>query len=209
MTGPTEKQIEAWKAKAAVLRARGKNNTLHDIEQAADYLDAAALSAALAVEAGAEKPVAYRYRDFADGWILDHSEKSATEYAKQTGCAVQALWTYPPSLRQVVNALSDEQLRHIADSKDTGTCRSRILSALTTSPASSGVEGEAVAEASDLYRYCGADAYKWAEQFRLTALRLGYSDMDHGWLIGWFANAIEYSISVRHPAYPAPQTEGK
>jgi hypothetical protein len=33
---------EAWAAKAAVLRARGKNNTLHDINQAADYLDAAA-----------------------------------------------------------------------------------------------------------------------------------------------------------------------
>lgn len=90
-----------------------------------------------------------------------------------------------------------------------GGKRYHPLHALTTSPASSGVEGEAVAEASDLYRYCGADAYKWAEQFRLTALRLGYSDMDHGWLIGWFANAIEYSISVRHPASPAPQTEGK
>lgn len=35
----------AWAAKAAVLRSRGKNNTLHDINQAADYLDAAALSA--------------------------------------------------------------------------------------------------------------------------------------------------------------------
>jgi hypothetical protein len=31
-----------WVAKAAVLRSRGQNNTLHDIEQAADYLDAAA-----------------------------------------------------------------------------------------------------------------------------------------------------------------------
>jgi hypothetical protein len=32
----------AWKAKAAVLRMRGKNNSLHDINQAADYLDQAA-----------------------------------------------------------------------------------------------------------------------------------------------------------------------
>lgn len=45
--------------------------------------------------------------------------------------------------------------------------------------------------------YCGADAAKWAEQFRLTAIRLGYSDMDEGWLIGWFANAIETAAQVR------------
>ena len=45
--------------------------------------------------------------------------------------------------------------------------------------------------------YCGADAAKWAEQFRLTAIRLGYSDMDEGWLMGWFANAIETAAQVR------------
>ena len=37
----------------------------------------------------------------------------------------------------------------------------------------------------------GTDAAKWAEEFRHTAIRLGYSDMDEGWLIVWFANAIE------------------
>lgn len=42
----------AWVAKAAVLRSRGKNNTLHDINQAADYLDAAALSAQVQDVAG-------------------------------------------------------------------------------------------------------------------------------------------------------------
>jgi hypothetical protein len=36
----------------------------------------------------------------------------------------------------------------------------------------------------------GLDGAKWAAEFRTTALRLGYSDMDEGWLIGWFANAI-------------------
>lgn len=41
------------------------------------------------------------------------------------------------------------------------------------------------------------DASKWAAAFRQTALRLGYSDMDEGWLIGWFANAIENSHDVR------------
>lgn len=34
------------------------------------------------------------------------------------------------------------------------------------------------------------DAQEWATAFRSTALSLGYSDMDEGWLIGWFANAI-------------------
>jgi hypothetical protein len=37
----------------------------------------------------------------------------------------------------------------------------------------------------------GDDATKWAAEFRKTALALGYSDMDEGWLTTWFANAIE------------------
>lgn len=36
----------------------------------------------------------------------------------------------------------------------------------------------------------GMDGAKWAAEFRKTAIRLGYSDMDEGWLIGWFCNAI-------------------
>lgn len=36
----------------------------------------------------------------------------------------------------------------------------------------------------------GMDGAKWAAEFRATAIRLGYSDMDEGWLIGWFCNAI-------------------
>lgn len=52
----------------------------------------------------------------------------------------------------------------------------------------------------------GADALKWAQGFRRTALRLGYSDMDEGWLIGWFANAIERADMARHPAAP-PSSE--
>ena len=63
--------------------------------------------------------------------------------------------------------------------------------------------GVAVEVEKDLYAYCGSDAYKWAEQFRLYAMKLGYSDMDHGWLIGWFANAIEYSIAIRSPSISA------
>lgn len=43
----------------------------------------------------------------------------------------------------------------------------------------------------------GDDASAWAAAFRQTAVKLGYSDMDEGWLIGWFANAIEHSSDVR------------
>lgn len=43
----------------------------------------------------------------------------------------------------------------------------------------------------------GDDASKWAAEFRQTAIRLGYSDMDEDWLMGWFANAIEHSYDLR------------
>lgn len=46
-------------------------------------------------------------------------------------------------------------------------------------------------------QYCEDDAAKWASEFRKTAIKLGYSDMDEGWLIAWFANAIEHSCDVR------------
>lgn len=59
MTGTTKEMLAAFSAKAAVLRERGKNNTLHDIEQAADYLDAAVrrLAALSAPPAGVVKPL--------------------------------------------------------------------------------------------------------------------------------------------------------
>lgn len=49
----------------------------------------------------------------------------------------------------------------------------------------------------ELLARLGDDAAKWASEFRATAVRLGYSDMDEGWLTVWFANAIEHSTDVR------------
>lgn len=43
----------------------------------------------------------------------------------------------------------------------------------------------------------GDDASKWAAAFNQTATKLGHTGMDEGWLIGWFANAIENSHDVR------------
>lgn len=42
----------------------------------------------------------------------------------------------------------------------------------------------------DMLAACGVDAAKWAAAFNQTAVKLGYSSMDEGWLIAWFANAI-------------------
>jgi hypothetical protein len=42
-----------------------------------------------------------------------------------------------------------------------------------------------------LLQRMGTNGAAWAAEFRKIALKLGYSDMDEGWLIGWFANAIE------------------
>lgn len=49
----------------------------------------------------------------------------------------------------------------------------------------------------ELLKACGDDASVWAAAFRQTAINLGYSDMDEGWLVTWFANAIEHSSDVR------------
>ena len=44
---------------------------------------------------------------------------------------------------------------------------------------------------NEMLAQMGTDGAKWAAEFRRIAQGLGYSDMDEGWLIGWFANAIE------------------
>lgn len=54
-----------------------------------------------------------------------------------------------------------------------------------------------IMEGAELLSALDDDASKWAAAFRQIALKLGYSDMDEGWLIGWFANAIEHSSDVR------------
>jgi hypothetical protein len=49
----------------------------------------------------------------------------------------------------------------------------------------------------ELLRRLGTDAMKWAVEFNKTAHKLGYSEMDEGWLVGWFANAIENCDVIR------------
>ena len=71
---------------------------------------------------------------------------------------------------------------------------------------------QAVLEESgpELLARLGTDAGKWAAEFRKVAISLGYSDMDEGWLIGWFANAMmnEHDKLIRATTPPA-EGEGK
>lgn len=48
---------------------------------------------------------------------------------------------------------------------------------------------------ADMLARLGSNGLLWAQEFNKIAVRLGYSEMDEGWLIGWFANAIENSCN--------------
>lgn len=60
----------------------------------------------------------------------------------------------------------------------------------------------------NILEYCGDNAAKWAEKFNEMAVKLGYSRMDEGWLIGWFANAIENSYDIRTGTGPVVLPDG-
>ena len=51
-------------------------------------------------------------------------------------------------------------------------------------------------EDGELLNYMGDDAAKWAAEFCKIARDKGL-DIDEGWMLGWFANAIEHSNLVR------------
>ncbi len=60
----------------------------------------------------------------------------------------------------------------------------------------------------ELLAYCRDDGMKWAQAFNHTAKKLGYSEMDEGWLLGWFANAIENSWDIRTGTGPTILPDG-
>jgi hypothetical protein len=58
---------------------------------------------------------------------------------------------------------------------------------------------------AELLEYLGDDASKWAAEFCKIARDHGH-DLDEGWMITWFANAIEHSYQVRmRRAEPRPK----
>lgn len=60
----------------------------------------------------------------------------------------------------------------------------------------------------DLLAACRDDASKWAAAFCQTAKKLGHGDIDEGWMIGWFANAIENACDVRNGIGPVVLPDG-
>lgn len=54
-------------------------------------------------------------------------------------------------------------------------------------------------DAPQMLEACGDDAMQWSLAFCQTAKKLGIDlgDDAEGWMVGWFANAIEHSHAVR------------
>jgi hypothetical protein len=61
--------------------------------------------------------------------------------------------------------------------------------------------------APEMLAACRDDASKWAAAFCEIAKGLGH-DIDEGWMIGWFANAIEHSYDVRTGGGPVVLPDG-
>jgi hypothetical protein len=60
----------------------------------------------------------------------------------------------------------------------------------------------------ELLSSCRDDGAKWAAAFCQQAKKLGHGDIDHNWMTGWFANAIEHSYDVRTGTGPVVLPDG-
>jgi len=54
-----------------------------------------------------------------------------------------------------------------------------------------------VMDGPEMLKAMSDDATKWAAAFCQIAAKLGHAGIDEGWMISWFANAIEHSSDVR------------
>lgn len=59
----------------------------------------------------------------------------------------------------------------------------------------------------EMLQACGDDAGKWAEAFCEIVISAGVP-IDHGLMVGWFANAIEHSTDVRTGSGPVVLPDG-
>ena len=59
-----------------------------------------------------------------------------------------------------------------------------------------------------LLQACRDDGSKWAAAFCQHAKKYQGLDVDEGWMIGWFANAIEHSHDVRIGGGPVVLPDG-
>lgn len=141
------------------------------------------------------------YPEFPDGWVLvprEPTEEMLTAWAAEAERQHFALDDfsepiYPAKLYTAMLAAAPSP----PVTEDRGGVTDAELH-----EASEALEGYidtfADEDAGAMLARLGSDGTKWAAEFRATALRLGYSDMDEGWLIGWFANAIENAVAT-HP----------
>lgn len=68
----------------------------------------------------------------------------------------------------------------------------------------------AAIEDHEIGRACGDNAMNWARAFCATAKKLGHDlgDDAEGWMVGWFANAIECAQDARSGGGPAVLPDG-
>lgn len=62
-------------------------------------------------------------------------------------------------------------------------------------------------DTTELYAYCGMDGSKWAEAFCQRAKKFYDVDLDEGWVIGWFANAIVHSQDLANGTVAAAEAD--
>ena len=62
-------------------------------------------------------------------------------------------------------------------------------------------------EGPEMLSALGDNAAKWADAFCQIATQHGLV-IDQGWMIGWFANAIEHSYDVRTGRGPTTMPDG-
>ncbi|MBB4799705.1 hypothetical protein HNP32_003465 [Brevundimonas bullata] len=89
----------------------------------------------------------------------------------------------------IAQSLSKEIRTHATDEARAYLYDTRLAALSPEAPAREGV-GELDELPGDFLARVGMDGALWAEEFRSTAIRIGYPDMDEGWLIGWFCNAV-------------------
>jgi hypothetical protein len=105
------------------------------------------------------KPVAWRCKDYADGWIIDQNERSAREYAEETGCSFEPLYTESSlkEIREENDRLKGEKSLHSADAKTAWAECDELRKAIDSAEIEHGLTSE-----GNLWRFWSAKAKELA-----------------------------------------------
>lgn len=80
---------------------------IESLQQSFEAAKVAVRIAILSALSGETEPVAWRVKDFADGWILCHTEAEAKREAEGCGNTIQPLYAHPPATWQGMETLPD------------------------------------------------------------------------------------------------------